>query len=374
MKKIFVILFCQLVISLFVFSGCAMFNSLGGEQTNYALAKNGATVNVSNITAGRDVNTIINGITSSEEWDKGDGWESSFTRRRPDNAGWNRLDPRTNLEYGSAWLEVQFKGEKIINKITVYTLDSKKYPSSRYGFKEAWIQVWKEYGWTSVGEILNSQIISKTNLDRRPAVGKLIFKFDPVKTNKIRLVVFQSNDVGVVGEGWSSDRKTENSVARVVEIEATGIQSAPSSGAFNQQWIKPAPEFYLQDVNDQWVKLSDFKGKIVVVVFWAVWSPEAQQEVRELNALSQYKDQNVVTIGISTDEGGAERILSFVQSNGLNYPILIADTGVKSAYGGIAKLPSTFIIDKNGNIYKEYLGYRRGNLIEVDVKNLLQNQ
>jgi len=373
MKRVCIIPLCPFIVSLFVFSGCAMISNLGGEQANYALAKNGGTVTASNITPGRDVNTVINGITSSENWDKGEGWECGFTRRRPEVAGWNRLDPRSNIEYGSAWLEVQFKGEKIINKATVYTLDSKKYPSSKYGIKEAWLQVWKEYGWTNVGEIQNGFITSKT-LDRKPAIGKIVFKFDPIKTDKVRLVVFQSNDVAVAGGGWTNTNKIENSVARIIEIEVTGIQSKPGSGAFDQQWIKPAPEFYLQDIDGQWYKLSDYKGKIVVVVFWAAWSPESQQEVREFNTLSQYKDQNVVVFGISTDEGGADRIRSFVQSNGLNYTILIADTDAKTAYGGIAKLPSTFIVNKDGNIYKEYFGYRSESLIEVDVKNLLQSQ
>jgi peroxiredoxin len=368
-----------LLVFLLMLSGCAVFQKIGSlgarEQVNYALAKNGATVTASNITPGRDLNTVINGITSSDEWDNGEGWECRFGRQRPDNVGWNRLDPRTVMEYGSAWLEVQFKGEKIINKVTVYTLDSTKYPASRYGIKEAWLQVWKEYGWTNVGEIQGGDITSKANLDRKPAGGKILFKFEPVKTDKIRFVVFQSNDVEAVGGGWSSDRKSENSVARVIEIVVTGIQGSPGSGAFDQQKAEAAPEFYLQDTNGQWHKLSDYKGKVVVVTFWAAWSPESQQEVRDLNALSsQYMDQNVVILGISVDEGGAERISSFVQANGLNYPILIVDEGVKSAYGGIGKLPSTFIIDQEGNIYKKYFGYRGGNLIDVDVKNLLQSQ
>ena len=353
--------------------GCSFFGSLGGEQINYALAKNGATVNASNYTPGRDPYTVINGITSSENWDNGEGWECRFTRRRPEGGGWSRLDPRTNMEYGSAWIEIQFKGEKMINKITVYTLDSPKYPASRYGIKEAWIQVWKEYGWTNVGEIQGGNVISKSNLDRKSALGKIEFKFDLVKTDKIRLVVFQSNDVSVEGGGWASDRKNEISVARVIEIEATGVKSV-SSGS-EQRWIKPAPEIYLKNINGQWFKLSENKGKIVVVTFWAAWSSESQQQVRDLNNLyNQYKDQNVIVVGISTDEGEAERINNFVRSNGLEYPILIADTGVKSAYGGIGKLPSTFIIDQNGNIFKEYFGYRGSHLLELDIKKLLQDQ
>lgn len=363
---------CICILGILIFSGCAIFQDFGSiSGINYALVKNGTTVTASNYTAGRDLYTVINGITSSDEWDNGEGWECRFQRRRPDSAGWNRLDPRSNIEYGSAWLEIQFKGEKIINKVILYTLDSKKYPASRYGIKEAWLQLWKDYGWVTVGEIQNGYIASKNNLDRKPAGGKILFKFEPTKTDKIRLVVFQSNDVEVVGEGWRSDRKTENSVARLIEIEVTGTQS--SSNSTEKQWVKIAPEFNLQDINDKWVKLSDFKGKVVIVTFWAAWSPESQSQVRDLNNLhNQYINEKLAIIGISIDEGGAERIRDFVQSNGLRYPILIADTGVKSNYGGIGKLPTTFIIDQDGNIFKEYGGYRGGHLIDLDIKKLLQ--
>jgi len=371
--KIWILFVLFAILNLIFLSGCAVFNKLGGEQTDYALEKNGATVNASNYTQGRDLFTVINGITLSDNWDSGEGWECKFTRRRPEGGGWSRLDPRTNIEYGSAWLEVQFKGEKLINKITLYPLNSTKYPASRYGIKEAWMQVWREYGWTNVGEIQGGNVISKTNLERKSASGKIEFKFDLVKTDKIRLVVFQSNDVEVEGGGWTSERKNEISIARLIEIEATGVQSV--AGSSDQQWAKSAPEIYLQDINGQWFKLSDHKGKVVIVTFWAAWSPESQQQVRDLNNLyNQYKEQNVIVIGISVDEGGAERIGSFVQSSGLGYPILIADTGVKTDYGGIGKLPSTFVIDKKGNISKEYLGYRGGHLIDLDVKKLLQEQ
>jgi peroxiredoxin len=371
-KKVWLII-CIFAFGLFIFSGCAVFQGFGTVSgINYALAKNGGNVTASNITQGRDLYTVINGAVSSDGWDNGEGWECRFQRRRIDGIGWSRLDPRSKMEYGSAWLEVQFKDEKIINKITIYTLDSKKYPASKYGIKEAWIQLWKEYGWITVGEIQNGFITSKNNLDRKTAGGKILFKFEPTKTDKIRMVVFQSNDAEVVGGGWSSDRKTENSVARVVEIEASGTQSAPLT---NQQWVKTAPEFNLQDINGQWVKLSNFKGKVVIVSFWAAWSPESQQQVRDLNTLnSQYTDGKVVILGISVDEGGAERIRNFVQANGLLYPILIADTGVKSAYGGIGKLPTTLVIDQNGNIIKEYTVYRGGHLIDLDIKKLLQVQ
>ncbi len=364
-----------LIMGLVAFSGCAVIQRLGGlgstgQSVNYALADNGAAALASGYTPDHDPATAINGIKSSEGWDDGEGWENRFERRRP-QGGWSRLDPKTTMEFGSAWLEVRFDRHRLINKVTVYTLDSPKYHAAQYGIRDAWLQLWKEYGWVIVGEVKDGAIVSRVSLERRPAGGKMVFKFDPVETDKIRFVIFRSNDVETVGQGWEGDRKTERSVARVVEIEATGIERI-SERETSTAWVKQAPEFALQDINNQWVRLSNFSGRVVIVTFWASWSPESVRQVRDLTRLhNQYKDQNVVVMGISVDEGGAERIRPFVEASNLSYAILIADTSVKTAYGGIGKLPSTFVIDQEGNIYKEYSEYQSSQILELDIKRLI---
>jgi peroxiredoxin len=255
--------------------------------------------------------------------------------------------------------------------VTIYTLDSEKYPASQHGIKEAWLQLWKEHGWTTVGEVKNGNIASRVNLERQPAGGKMVFKFDHTETEKVRFVIFQSNDVKTIGQGWRSDRRSEKSVARVVEIEATGLGKISDKESIRARRIKEAPEFSLQDLNGEWVRLSNLRGKVVIVTFWAAWSPQSKQQVNELDKLhDEYKDQNVVVIGISTDEGGAERIKSFVQRSGLGYIILLADTSTKSAYGGIGKLPTTFVIDQEGHIFKEYFEYQSKRILELDIKSL----
>lgn len=365
------VMLCFIAIGLIVFSGCAVIQSLGGagaESVNYALASNGATVAASNYTSGHEPSTAINGITSSEGWDDGEGWECSFTRNRPREGGWSRLDPRKTMDFGSAWLEVQFDGTKLLNKVTIHTLDSHQYPAIYHGIQEAWMQLWMEYGWTSVGEIKNGNIVSRDNLSRQPAGGKMVFKFDPVETDKMRFVVFRSNDFKTVGQGWRNDRKSERSTARVVEIEATGI----GSGTSDVVRVNQAPEFSLQNMDGEWVRLSTFRGKVVIVTFWAVWSSGAKRQVRDLSSLhSKFADQDVVIIGISVNEGGAERIRPFVNDNNLTYPILIAKTSTKTDYGGIGKLPTTFVIDQKGNIYKEYFAYQSRQILELDIKSLL---
>ena len=162
--------------------------------------------------------------------------------------GWSRLDPRNVIDFGSAWLEVQFSGPKMINRVTIYTLDSPKYPPAKYGIREAWLQLWKEYGWTNVGEVKDGDIVSRVNLDREPVGGKIAFRFDPTKTDKIRLVIFQSNDIEVMGGSRSDETKTEKSVARVVEMEATGLERISTSEETTAD-AEPAPEFVFQDLN-----------------------------------------------------------------------------------------------------------------------------
>jgi len=368
-----IIAFCFIVI--FAFSGCSAIKHLGGagagaESINYALESNGAKVSASNYTSGHEPATAINGITSSEGWNEGEGWECRFTRNRPREGGWSRLDPRTTMGFGSAWLEVNFDGKKLVSKVTIYMLNSSEHPVRYNGVQEAWMQLWMDYGWTNVGEIKNGNIVSKDNLDRKPAGGKIVFKFDPVETDKMRFVVFRSNDFKTVGQGWSdsNNRKSEQSVARVVEIEATGVGTVSSDAVVANQ----APEFSLQDMDGEWVRLSNFRGKVVLVTFWASWSPESNRQVRDLSSLhSKYADKGVVFIGISVDEGGAERIRPYVEKNNFRFPIVIAKTSTKIDYGGIGKLPSTFVIDQKGNIYKEYFGYKNRQVLELDIKGLL---
>ena len=112
-----------------------------------------------------------------------------------------------------------------------------------------------------------------------------------------------------------------------------------------------APGWQLQSIEGKPVKLSDYKGKVVVLNFWATWCPPCRDEIPDLVSLQkQYAAQGVVVIGISMDEGGAARVASFAKKYGINYPVVMGDEKTFEAYGGIQVLPTTFIIDRKGNI------------------------
>ena len=135
---------------------------------------------------------------------------------------------------------------------------------------------------------------------------------------------------------------------------------------------KSAPSFTLQDLNGKMVSLSDFKGKVVVLDFWATWCPPCVMEIPHFIELyEQYKDQGFAMVGISLDHQGISVVKSFVRKYRVNYPILMNDGRADKAYGGITSIPTTFVIDSAGNIRQKYVGYRDKAVFETDIKTLL---
>jgi peroxiredoxin len=135
---------------------------------------------------------------------------------------------------------------------------------------------------------------------------------------------------------------------------------------------KAAPSFTLQDLNGKPVSLSDFKGKVIVLDFWATWCPPCVMEIPHFIELyEQYKDQGFAMVGISLDSQGVSVVKSFVRKYQVNYPILMTDGQVDKAYGGITYIPTTFVIDSAGNIRQKYIGYQEKAVFETDIKALL---
>ncbi len=112
-----------------------------------------------------------------------------------------------------------------------------------------------------------------------------------------------------------------------------------------------APGWQLQSIEGKTVKLSDYKGKVVVLNFWATWCPPCREEIPDLVSLQkQYAAQGLVVLGVSMDQGGPAKVASFAKKYGVNYPVVMGDEKTSEAYGGIQVLPTTFIIDRKGNI------------------------
>ncbi len=135
---------------------------------------------------------------------------------------------------------------------------------------------------------------------------------------------------------------------------------------------KPAPPFKLLDLNGTNVSLSDFKGKMVILDFWATWCPPCVKEIPHFIELyKEYKNQGLAILGISVDRQGISIVKAFERKYKINYPILMADNQVVKAYGNIRSIPTTFVIDTAGKIQRIYVGYRDKAVFETDIKELL---
>jgi peroxiredoxin len=132
-----------------------------------------------------------------------------------------------------------------------------------------------------------------------------------------------------------------------------------------------APDFALKDASGRTVKLSDFKGKVVVLDFWATWCPPCRQEIPGFVALhSQYKDQGVEVVGVTFDDGW-EPVKPFVQNYGINYTVVMGDQDVAKRFGNINGIPTTFVIDRDGVIRKKHVGYGPPELFTEAVESVL---
>ncbi len=131
-----------------------------------------------------------------------------------------------------------------------------------------------------------------------------------------------------------------------------------------------APPFLLRDINGKIVSTADWKGKVVILNFWATWCPPCREEVPELVQLqANYKDKLLV-IGASEDEDEPQKVRQFVQRFGMNYPVVMATKELIDNYGGVPALPTSFLIDPQGRVVQKHTGLYEYEVYEREVRAL----
>ena len=138
----------------------------------------------------------------------------------------------------------------------------------------------------------------------------------------------------------------------------------------NQTSSNKAPNFTLEDLNGKNVKLSDFKGKVVIINFWATWCPPCKAEIPDFIELYKtYQKKGLVILGIALDN--KEKVVKFVKDNGINYPVLMGNQEVSNLYGGISGIPTSFVVDRKGIIKNVFVGLRSKEVFEQNIKDNL---
>ena len=130
---------------------------------------------------------------------------------------------------------------------------------------------------------------------------------------------------------------------------------------------KAAPDFALKDVDGKTVHLSDYKGKVVLLDFWATWCAPCKIEIPWFMEFEQqYKDKGFAVLGVSMDDDGWTVVKPYLQQMKINYRVVLGNDKVGEAYGGVDSLPTTFLIDRDGRIAGTHIGLSGG---KDDFKN-----
>ncbi|MFZ0805567.1 MAG: TlpA disulfide reductase family protein [Candidatus Sulfotelmatobacter sp.] len=149
-----------------------------------------------------------------------------------------------------------------------------------------------------------------------------------------------------------------------------------SDGSFSGITIsKPAPDFTLESLNGQNLRLSDLRGKAVLLNFWATWCAPCKIEMPWFVELqNEYGAQGLQIVGVAMDDSSKDDIAKFAKDMGVNYPVLIGKEAVGEEYGGVPALPESFFIGRDGKIVDKIIGLKGRAEIEDAVKKALGTQ
>ncbi len=133
------------------------------------------------------------------------------------------------------------------------------------------------------------------------------------------------------------------------------------------------PSFALENVRDgKIIKSNSFSGKVLLLTFFATWCPPCSEEVPNLVKLqSDLADAGFSVIGLSVDQQGPAQVAKFVKKRGINYPVLLAEEQTTKDFGGVYGIPVAFLVNKSGNVVKKYTGYVQHEILEKDIRSLL---
>ncbi|MDZ7640710.1 MAG: TlpA disulfide reductase family protein [Desulfurivibrio sp.] len=148
----------------------------------------------------------------------------------------------------------------------------------------------------------------------------------------------------------------------------------PLAGCDQQDEEKASiPSFTLQAVrNAGTISDGDFQGQALLINFFATWCPPCREEAPVLAALQdKYGDDDFTVLGISVDQGGIQTVRDFLAEVGINYPVVMSAADTPKSFGGVVGVPTSFLVDSQGQIIKRYEGYVEQRVLERELQKIL---
>jgi cytochrome c biogenesis protein CcmG/thiol:disulfide interchange protein DsbE len=207
-----------------------------------------------------------------------------------------------------------------------------------------------------------------------------------VKRNAIVLTIVLFILATFAWAGWANWEYRKQAAERLLASAAKGELVADPAGGVPQYVSplkgKPAPAFALEDLSGKKVSLASYKGKAVLINFWATWCGPCKIETPWLVELrNQYAPRGFEILGISTDDidrddskmlsDEKKEIAKSAQQLHIDYPVLIDGASISEPYGGLDEMPTSFFVDRNGKVVAAQLGLTSKDDIEGNIKKAL---
>jgi len=159
--------------------------------------------------------------------------------------------------------------------------------------------------------------------------------------------------------------------AVVAVLLAWMLLRPPSVNHNRTSVLRQAPDFTLTDLSGSKLSLSAYRGKVVLLDFWATWCAPCKEEIPHfVDMQTRYGSRGLQIIGISMDDD-EKPVRDFQQQFKMNYPVAVGTTTLAEQYGGVLGLPITFVIDTEGRIVSRHIGQTKPEVFEAEIQNLL---
>jgi len=134
---------------------------------------------------------------------------------------------------------------------------------------------------------------------------------------------------------------------------------------------QPLPPFLLSDLDGDVVSTASWRGKVVILNFWATWCPPCREEIPEMIELSKRFKDRLQVVGVSMDDAPEDEVRQFGRNLGIDYPIVMGSGALSREYGGVPALPTTFVANTEGRIVQKHEGLYPIDIYDSEIRSLL---